>query len=402
MSVGVYEVKLTVAVALAGQKRAVDEMGDPSSGVAGRICLDQLLGHGQAERPAQHAERPVQALFLGAQEVIAPVESSPQAAMAVPGAARAEQLGGLVEPAHQIGEAEGAKASRGELDYERDPFQPAAQLADLPAVQDGTGVDRLGALQEQRGGGVIGQRGDLKDAFAGHGQALPARRQDAAAGGCQEALGHHGGGVDEVLAIVENDHDRGGREQAGDGVEHFGAGRFHHPEGACHSSADCVFVCARSQRRQVREGRRPAGQRPQGQPRLAHAARPSQSDQAVLSQSGAELGQLRLPADERRRGLGRPAQTGSSARRRNGGVTRKGSPVGPAELAEQGGDVALNSALRYEQALGNLGVAQALAHELKYLSFPRCRGQLHDRHLGPCPAQMVDGGDDRASPYRST
>lgn len=160
MSVSVYEVKLAIAVALARQKGAVDEVGDPGGDVADRLCLHQLLGHRKAERPPQDAQHAVQALFFGAQEVIAPVQSGPQAAMAVPGAPRAEQLGRLVQPAREIGEAEGAKASGGEFNYQRDAFEPPAQIGDLPAIQDRTRLNRLRPLHEQPGGGVIWQWAD--------------------------------------------------------------------------------------------------------------------------------------------------------------------------------------------------------------------------------------------------
>lgn len=137
-----------------------------------------------------------------------------------------------------------------------------------------------------------------------------------------------------MLAIVENDHHRGGREQAGDGVEDLGTGRFDHPEGGRHGAAHCVFVCTGRQRRQVREGRRLAGQHPQCQAGLAHPAGAGQGNQAVLAQSGVELGELGLSADERCGGLGRPAQTGGFVRRVFGGVTGQSAPVGEAELAQ--------------------------------------------------------------------
>ncbi len=125
--------------------------------------------------------------------------------------------------------------------------------------------------------------------------------------------------------------------------------------------------------------------RPQGQAGLANAPRAGQGNQAVLTDGIGQLGQFILPADEGGRRLRRPLDPEVGVDRLLSGVGGQGAPVRQPELSEQGGDVALGGALRYEQRLGDLGVAEPLAHELEDLGLPRRRRQFHDRHLGLWP-----------------
>ncbi len=184
------------------------------------------LGRGQREVAQEHAQPHEQLALRRVEQVEAPVERRPQRAVAGrrPPAGGAEQPEAVVEAHADLADRQAADQRGRQLDRQRDAVEPRADLGHAverlarrgeagqrgPAPlqeqlhrlgpQDGVGVD------PDRAGVGQPQRADAQHALGRHLQVLPARGQDAGRrAALQHGLGRLGGGLDDVLAVVEHD-----------------------------------------------------------------------------------------------------------------------------------------------------------------------------------------------------
>ena len=102
------------------------------------------------------------------------------------------------------------------------------------------------------------------------------------------------------------------------------------------------------------------------QPRLADPARADRRDEPLTGQGVRQLGALRRPAQEGRRGHRQHAALPSAI---DAGTARQAAPVRHVELAQQRSHVAFRRAYRDEQRRGDLRVRQMLTHQREYLGF---------------------------------
>jgi hypothetical protein len=102
------------------------------------------------------------------------------------------------------------------------------------------------------------------------------------------------------------------------------------------------------------------------QPRLADPARADRRDEPLTRQGVRQLGPLRRPAQERRRGH---RQHSALLAAIAGGAARQAAPIRHVELAQQRSHVAFHRAYRNEQRRGDLRVRQMLTHQREYLGF---------------------------------
>ena len=235
----------------------------------------------------------------------------------------AEHVEALVEQPDEVGQPKRGHPTGGELERQRHAVEGAAHLRDVrrvPRLLEQVVVDEGGAVEEDRGSRVLAQRrrrhhlagghdrerADPEDPLALHAERHPARRDHPGAGcGGEHVGGSSRGGVEHVLAVVEHQQVRDGREVLTDG------GTGVHPladldaEGERDGVDDGPGVAGC---REVDEGHRQperghagvrVGERLDDQPGLADPARPDRGDQAVLGEQPAEPPQLLAPPAER-------------------------------------------------------------------------------------------------------
>ena len=163
-----------------------------------------------------------QASLVFEEEVVAPVDDGTQGLLAGQrGAGTAgEQREPVVEPFGQRGQGEGSEAGGGKLDGERQAVESTADAVDDAfgrAVSFEAGLYRTSTIDEELGGDRGCQPGYGNEDLAGNAERL-------AAGGDQPEAGHlpdQGVGegsrlIDDVFAVVEDDHERAAGEVAGD------------------------------------------------------------------------------------------------------------------------------------------------------------------------------------------
>ena len=171
-----------------------------------------------------------QALLLGVQEIVAPGDRRVQRLVTRRQVPRAsgQQLQTLVQSPREVGRREHVDLSRGQLDRQGEAVEPAANVGDRPCVLTGDrerGLDRPGPLAKQpdrvvadhRRGDVVArwdhqlarwdrQGGHRPGFFPAHAQRLAARGQDREAGAAlEEGFRERGAGVEEVLAVVQDE-----------------------------------------------------------------------------------------------------------------------------------------------------------------------------------------------------
>ena len=149
-------------------------------------------------------ERPEAALVVGEQEVVAPPDRRPQRPAALGLAARrvAQHGEAVVEPARDLLDGQRPRARRRELDRERQAVERPAQLAHLLRVAragrpEGEELDSV--FERQRSELEHGLLCELERYLAGAED--PQRRRRI-----EKALHERRGGVDHVLAVVEDQH----------------------------------------------------------------------------------------------------------------------------------------------------------------------------------------------------
>ena len=185
------EARLAVAILAAHQQALVEQRRQQIERLDLVGAVGGVEAHGQhrrrAEGAAEDAQPPEQPALRLAQQVVAPVERRAQRAVAVGqvGGAAGEQAEAVVEPAQHRLRRQQPHARRGELDGERQPVEPPAELGDGPgvaAVEREVGHQRPGAADEQRHRGVAGEL-----ARAAAGSRDRAARAAAAAGRARRA-----------------------------------------------------------------------------------------------------------------------------------------------------------------------------------------------------------------------
>ncbi len=278
--------------------------------------------------PANVASRRKTARSSAVEQVVGPVEGGPQRLVPRRGGARAalEDAERVVEPLRQLPDRQHPDPGRGQLDRQRQPVEPGANLGDglLVGVGDGERRRHLpGPVLEQHGRVGPAKRRYRPGPLALDAEGLAAGREDAERGAVgEQALGQARAGGREVLAVVQHEQHRAapgvaasaqvGRD-GGDLVRFLGLG---HAERRGHGRRDELRVGQRGEldpgdvgwlaggsaglggRGHVRGGQ--PGRDGQRQPRLARAARAGQREHAALGEGTVHLAKLRLPAHQRR------------------------------------------------------------------------------------------------------
>ena len=196
------------------------------------------FGREQAERPGEHSQPGEQRLLAGRQQAEAPVQGVLQGALpfgqvAGPAGQHAEPL---VQPRGQRLRGQQPDPGRGQLDGQRQPVQPAADLRHRPGVfvgqleARGNGVRPLHE-QAHRGvplqvrrvaadpGGRNRQRGHRELMLPGQAQHRPAGDQHYQAGSSGQQLSQQRSGAHNLLEIVQRQQQPPGpqvRLQVGD------------------------------------------------------------------------------------------------------------------------------------------------------------------------------------------
>jgi hypothetical protein len=256
--------------------------------------------------------------------------------------ARGQQPEPVVKATADLVGGEGAQAGGGQLDRQRLPVEPSADLEDGRPQRRGHGEpgrDGGAALAEEAHGVVVGEGVDGM-------QHLTRDRQRFAAGGedpqardvFQQGLHEVCSGVDEMLAVVEQEQELTigeGVEQAGGGV-----GLVRYP-GHDLGGADGVEH-GRGQPRRIADRRQfdhdaLAGAGPHdlaGQPRLPGAARPGQRHQPVRREQADDPPDVRRAAHEAGERGRRTAWTGRSAQHGEPGGVQRRTGVDPELVGE--------------------------------------------------------------------
>jgi hypothetical protein len=276
---------------------AIHQPGQQPQHVQVILGADRLRG-GQAAAVRGYRQPPQHQPFRLGEQLPAPVDDGPQGLLprrgvAMPGDQQPEPV---VEPGEELVHAQGPDAGRRQLQRQRNPVEPPAQPRDglgVTLVEAETRRGRTGAHDEQLYGAGLRQRRYRPDDLAGQHEGFPAGHQDAQSGSGLEHLGGQLGDlVDQVLAVVKDQQHPAGTQRLGQQV-----GRVHAavvPD--AQDGQDRVRgrtgpgECGPGQLGQpgtVGEGVRRLSRRLQGQPRLAHAARPGEGHQPALVQQGA-------------------------------------------------------------------------------------------------------------------
>ena len=227
------------AVGLCRHQGALDESPEQvqrgeTVGATGTIAAGDGSRQTEVERTLEHPEVAEEAAFLGCQQGRRELDRGPHRIVPVAGGAGAAQhVEALIEDRQQIARRDRSRPGGGELDRQRQSVESTAQLGDI-GEQRRVRLQRRSRcrrpLEEQRNRrGVFGvgpsrsrQRERLHhhDLFTGDPERLAARRQhDERTGGGADLDRHRAGGVEHVLAVVEQHDALSVGEHDGGGVE---------------------------------------------------------------------------------------------------------------------------------------------------------------------------------------
>jgi len=174
------------------------------------IRLADALGGREGEAAGEYADPGEQLLFVFGEELVAPIDRCLEGVLAswcVAGP-DGEDRQSLLEADENLGWGEGLGAGGGELDRERQPVQPFADLPGDLGVDDETGRDGVCAGGEQLDRILRLQHGNLVLLLAGEVERLAAGDQQTQvrAGSEQLAEDRRVGG--ELLEVVQQEQQR--------------------------------------------------------------------------------------------------------------------------------------------------------------------------------------------------
>ncbi len=214
---------------------------------------------------------------------MAPLDRGSQRALAGGRITRAagQEVEAAAEPLEDRRGRERAGAGGGELDRERQPVEPAADLGDCGVV----GVGDAGAAHKQLDRGLRRQRRQRHLALLGQPQRGLARDQHGHSRRPAQEVADRGRGVDELLEVVEHE------QQLGDVLlDRLGE-----------LALEAVFRVDRRERDEAGAVAEVTGQpvrQLEAQPGLADAAGPEDRHHPVLAEQRRDGVELPLPADE--------------------------------------------------------------------------------------------------------
>jgi hypothetical protein len=230
--------------------------------------------------------------------------------------------------------AEHVDPGGGELDRQREPVEPRADLGDRGGVlvaHAEVGLGSLRPLDEQGHRLVLGERLQAREVRrVGHGQrrdevlALPVDPQGAAARhehdelrGCAQQLAHQRGGIGELLEVVQDEEEPPATKVLAEGGHRVQAAAVGEAELMGDRSRDELRVPDGAERHEedpIGEGVCHAGGHLERQPGLAGPARSGEREEPRLADERRHLAELALAAQEAgdlrgqvvRRGIERP------------------------------------------------------------------------------------------------
>ena len=177
---------------------------------------------GEVEAPGEHRQGVEQALLVGGEELVRPVDRRPQRGLprrqVGEATGRGEEAEPVAEAGEEIGRAQQPDPGGGQLDRQRQPVQMPAYLGNDRAVLFGQReamTGRRGALDEQLDRVVLRlQRFDRPDPLTVDAEGLTTRRQDVHRLGRMQQLGADRGDVGEkVLTVVDHQQHLAPRER---------------------------------------------------------------------------------------------------------------------------------------------------------------------------------------------
>ena len=285
-----------------------------------RVAVTRIGHHrGRAQRAATDKDRqpPEQLLLCRRQAVVAPLQGGLQGLLARHGtAATGEEAETVGEQGVDLCHRQHPHPGCRQLDGQGDAVKPAANIghgSGIVFIDRKAGLGQAGAVDEEphRFGRLQGrrvrrrwqrQRAHRQHLLTGHAQGLTAGGQQ-----CQlrtavkQRLGDCGGGVDQVLAVVQHDEGAPLCQVGAQAVNQRRLRLLAHTQHRRQRGGDALRL---AQRRQIDkpdaigEGRHLLLRQLQRQPRLAAAADARQRQQAGLQQQLRALPQAGLAANE--------------------------------------------------------------------------------------------------------
>jgi len=237
-------------------------------------------------------------------------------------AAAREQPEAILESSPDLLDAEDPQAGRRQLERQRDAVESGADLRDRRGVlrrdpevglrgrrpldeqSDGLAPgQRLGRLGRRRVTGAgQRQRRHAEGRLAGDPQQFAAGGQHPHAGAAtEEGVREAGGGLDQVLAVVQHEQQALGLERVGERLRQGPTGFLAHPQGRRHRLRRAGGLGEGGQLHQphaVKVRGQHVRRRSEGQAGLAHPAGTGQRHQAVGAQQRRHRRQLPLAPDE--------------------------------------------------------------------------------------------------------
>ena len=274
------------------------------------------------ERPGEHAETVEHGTVPVVEERVRPVDGRPERLVAFHrgAAAAGQEPKALVEEAGDLVGRHGDDARGGELDRQRDAIEAPAHLGD--GAQFGragveVGLDRDRTFDEEADGGAArqgccvgavgrdGERPQWDHLLALHREAFTTRGQDADVGAASDhALREHTGGVDEVLAVVQHHEQVLALEElhhALDRVDPWAQGQPEARRDHLHQRPGTVSGRELAEPGAVGVVGHHLGRHLEREPGLPDATDAGDGHDRGVVERGRDLGELGVPADERRR-----------------------------------------------------------------------------------------------------
>ena len=380
---------------LHAEHRRVHQPGDVPGRHRARSGTE-ALGGGQVDTAGEDRDAAQQAPLGGVEGPERPVDRVPQRAVAGVdrGPAALQQVERGVEPGVEVGERQRPDPAGGQLQRQRQAVEAADDVGHhqrVVALEHQVGLAPAGMRQERgdrRDRGDVAparlrhrQRAQPEDVLGGQAQGLARRGEHGQVGAAVDQRGGQlAGGVDDVLAVVEHQHGRAAGQRVAGRRPHL-ALRHPEPQRRGQRRGDTAAVLHRGE---LHDGHGPPALgggdgRLQRQPGLAHPARSHHRYQPPAREAPAEVGQLAVPAHQRRRRPGRRA-----ARRRDG--RRADHPLGDLPLDGGEGRARVEAGLLHQAAPDVVGGPERVG-------LPAGPGEGGDeQRVGPLPEGLGGGG----------